>query len=164
MNELIGTVEIVFYLLTAVIISGLSTSDIQRLLKGSDGKITDKDCRCDSCGGIIPIYKQIPVVAYIASYGRCSMCGAKIPVVTAVQEGAFIIFAVITGILTDFSFWAVAINFLVYELYKTIMICIKGRRKKEFGKSLLVSVTLNICLFGLVFVFMAGAEYFKNSL
>ena len=87
------------------------------------------------------------------------MCGSKIPLLPTIQEGIIIAEAVVCGIITGFASYAVIINFGLYELFKIVMIVFNGRRSTEFAKSFIISVGLNICLFGLIYGFMAAVEF-----
>ena len=156
--NIFNIIIIVDYTLVFIVICGLSTTDVQRLLKGSTTNIVSKNCCCDSCGYVIPLKDQIPVVSYLLSKGRCRNCGAPIPKGQTCQEAFLFVSFMLIGILTGFKTVSVIIDFVYYELYKLIVIIVKNRRRDDFSRQLLLSLLLNLVIFSAIGLFIFAAD------
>lgn len=158
----IHIVVIVCYVLVCIMLSGESTTDTFRLIKGADQGILERDCCCSSCGRVIPIYEQIPVLSYLICKGRCRKCRARIPVSHVVQEALLLVLYIGCGIITGFTWISALIDLAVYEIYKIIVIIIFGKRKKNFALSYLISLLMNLLLYGgLIMFLLAVGQIFK---
>lgn len=145
---------LIYYILVFYIISGLSTTDILRLLKGSERDIFSKGCYCDHCHYKIKLLDQAPIISYIINHGECKNCHAKIPKFQLFQEIFLFCIFILSGILTGFKAVSIIINFLFYQLYKIIMIILKKRREENFTKQFLLSLLFNLLIFGIIFLFI----------
>lgn len=121
-------------------ISGLSTTNILRLTNGATLPILSGQCRCDNCGARITALMQMPIFSYIFCRGRCRSCGSKLPLDQLLLE--FSIFLGMSLIVTcfRFTFTAVTLSFLYYELIRILAIIRNGRRQTNFAKQYLVAV------------------------
>ena len=139
-------------------ISGYSTTDILRLLKGNSHDVNVKDCFCPICNSKIRVIDQIPVLSYMICKGKCRNCGSKIPIIHFVLES--LVFGLLSAISIGFgfqiyAFWCVV---FVYEFIKCVYILKYGIREEKFLKNLIQSVVDNIVVFGLLFILFAFAQ------
>lgn len=121
-------------------ISGLATTNILRLTKGSTLPILSSQCRCDNCGTKITALMQMPIFSYLYCRGRCRTCGIKLPMDQLLLE--ITIFLGMSLILTVFGFscTAVTLSFVYYELVRILVILRSGRRERDFAKQYPVAV------------------------
>jgi prepilin signal peptidase PulO-like enzyme (type II secretory pathway) len=140
------------------IFSATPTTDILRLLKGSQSAINTINSRCASCNHIIRHWEQLPIMSYLLSRGKCRYCNEKIPKQSLFLEAAT--FCMMVGVTAafQFRFIGVALSFLCYELMKAGFILRYGAREKSFLKELIISLGYNVGFFGL-FAFMSLLLY-----
>ncbi len=142
-------------------IGWISTTDILRLCRGAEAPILYIRCCCDSCGAVIPIKEQIPIVTYLLAGGRCQYCDARIPPIPLLLELlAFIPPAIITAV---FSFRAIGVffAFVYYELLKLCCLKARGRREREFVKNYMISFGMNVLCFGMIALMTVFASMAK---
>ena len=121
-------------------ISGLATTKILRLTAGNTLPVLSSQCRCDNCGMKITVLMQMPIFSYLLCRGRCRNCGLKLPMDQFLLElSIFFGMSLITTVF-HFTFGAVTLSFLYYELIRILMIAVKGRRKIDFAKQYLIAV------------------------
>lgn len=143
----------IFICISLYFISAYATTDILRLLKGSDITVQNKDCFCESCGSKIALYEQIPIFSFLLSRGKCRHCGAPI------SPGNFILEVLLTAVfyitVAVFHFSALSLIFciLFYELIKLVCILRWGKRGKILFKELLFSLLGNLVIFSLLGIF-----------
>lgn len=121
-------------------ISGLATTNILRLTKGSSSPILASNCYCDSCGARIPPLLQLPIVSYIVCKGKCRSCGAQIPVFPLVLELTILSGMFAITILLKCTFMAVSLSFLFYEMVRIVTVVLLGKRSEQFAKQYLIAV------------------------
>lgn len=142
-------------------ISGISTTDILRLLNGSKHKILTLDCFCDNCGYRIPLKNQFPIFSYILNKGKCKNCNSDISKLQFLQEVFLFVSFMIINISTNFSLMSILINFGLYETYKFIIIFLKGKRLDNFIKHFIISFIFNIVLFLSVYLCVFAISFFN---
>lgn len=54
--------------------------------------LATSQCFCPSCGRVLPLHHQIPIVGFLLLKGRCRFCRTPIPVRYALIEGGFLIY------------------------------------------------------------------------
>ena len=132
------------------ILGAYATTDILRLTKGNSISINEKGCYCPICHTKLKLFRQIPIFSFLVSKGTCINCKEKIPRIELFLEiFIFIIMSLIT-VLSHFSWYGYAICFLVYQLIKIAIICIKGIRTDRFALYLLMSFLHNIIIWLLI--------------
>lgn len=121
-------------------ISGLATTNILRLTRGASLPVLSGQCRCDNCGARITPLMQMPIFSYLLCRGRCRGCGIQLPLDQLLLE--FAVFLGMGLILTvfRFSYVAVTLAFLYYELVRILVILRSGRRQSDFAKQYLTAV------------------------
>ena len=132
------------------IIGAYATTDILRLLKGSDTPINSSDCSCPICNYKIPLHQQLPIFAYIKNHGACQNCKNKIPAANLVLEIYFFILLSGVSILLQFRFTAYILCIVIYEGTKLCLLLYYGKREHAFLKNLLHSLFNNFLLFSLI--------------
>jgi leader peptidase (prepilin peptidase)/N-methyltransferase len=132
------------------IMGAYATTDILRLLKGSQLSVWDKNCYCPVCKEQIRLIDQIPIISYIISKGRCRKCNSKIPLSDLWLEA--VIFIALSGysIAYDFSYNSLVVSIVFYEMLKIFCCAIYGVRDNDFFKNFIVSLLVNIAIFGLL--------------
>ncbi len=148
--------------LTYYHIGGLATTNIERLLKGSNMSVTNSKCFCPVCKKKINWFFQLPIISYIICRGKCLECSSKIPVKSLVLEITVFAVMTVTSILFDFSPVGVLISFTAYEMIKIIYIVINGKRENGFAKEYVISVLL-MFIFFIMTEFMALLLYSIKS-
>jgi prepilin signal peptidase PulO-like enzyme (type II secretory pathway) len=151
---MLDLVTIIYCTLVSYVIAGLSTSDITRLLKGAKHDILESNCYCMNCGYVIPLNNQFPIFSYLFNKGKCRNCHKEITKIQFVQEFFLFTSFTIINVLTRFEPKSVIINFLIYEVFKFIVITLRGRRENQFLKQLIISIVINILMFTLVYLFL----------
>lgn len=121
-------------------VAGLSTTNILRLLKGSDLHVYSSKCSCPNCGVKIGVFNQTPIISYILNKGKCRHCKSPIP-----RDALYLEIAVFFGMtsiaaLCSFSPLGVLLSFLYYELIKIILIIKRGKREHAFLTQYILSV------------------------
>ena len=135
-------------------ISGMATTNILRLLKGSTARQNDLHCYCGHCGHLIPLYRQFPIFTYFLSNKKCRYCGARIPFSnTAVELIVFGTMSLIT-LLFNFRLSGIIMSFIAYEIIRLIMILRLRHRTDHFVKEYIIAVAYMLVAFLLV-LFMA---------
>ena len=131
-------------------ISGMSTTNIMRLLKDETARQNDIHCFCGNCGHIIPLYHQFPIFSYFASKKKCRYCGVSIPPLTTILE--IVVFSIMTLISAIFSFKPIGVifSFTAYELLRIILIFKFGKRTNNFIKEYVIAVLYILVTFLLV--------------
>ncbi len=121
-------------------ISGLATTNIIRLTKGTNTPVLSSKCYCDNCGNIISPLLQLPIISYLLCKGKCQKCGIKIPTYPLILEFVVLIGMCTITSLLKFTFWGVVCSYLFYEIVRIILIFIKGKREKQFFKQYFIAV------------------------
>jgi leader peptidase (prepilin peptidase)/N-methyltransferase len=132
------------------IIGAYATTDIVRLLKGSQLAVWNKSCYCPVCNNRIKLVEQIPIVSYVIGRGICRKCKSKIPFSDIWLE--VVVFAVLSvvSIVTNFSYIGLFVCIVFYETLK-ITCCIKyGIRENDFLKNCIFSLLTNMLVFLLI--------------
>lgn len=153
-------VIIIYYIFIFYMIAGISTTDILRLLSGSKHKILTLDCFCDNCGYRIPLKNQFPIFSYIANKGKCKNCNCDISELQFFQEVFLFISFMLINIITNFSLVSIILNLGLYEVYKIIIIVLKGKRIDDFVKHFFISLIFNMVLFLSVYICVLTINYF----
>ena len=121
-------------------ISGLATTNILRLTAGATLPVLSLQCRCDNCGMQISPLMQLPIISYLACQGHCRSCGMKLPLDQLLLELSIFLGMSLSTVLFGFTFNAVTMSFLYYELIRILMITVKGKRETHFAKQYLIAV------------------------
>lgn len=136
------------------IIGGLATTNILRLLKGSNLPVLSSECHCDNCGMKIGPLNQMPIVSFIACKGRCRKCGIKLPLDALLLEIIIFIGMTVFSVICSFSFIGVLCSFIFYEAVRIVFIIKYGKRENEFAKQYFMAL-LALVPFFLLLEFMA---------
>lgn len=129
-------------LLSYYFISGMATTNILRLLKGSTLRVNAWECRCASCGGRINVLMQQPIFSYLVFRGRCRYCGAPIPKSTlALELTVFAGMSLIT-LLLGFSRLGVLLSFAFFELVRAVLLLRCGHREEHFVSQYITAVAV----------------------
>lgn len=131
-------------------IAALGTTDILRLLKGSNTALFTVDSVCDSCGHKIPLWHQIPILSFIIDRGKCKYCGVKIKPANFFLELFPFLYYITVSVILDFSVFSVFVCFVSYELLKLTMIIIRRRKEKHFFRDYALSFFSNVFIFLLI--------------
>ena len=67
----------------------------------NDLPLITKDCFCPSCGQILPLSHQIPVISWILLRGKCGFCHTSISIRYPLFESIFALFYPVTLVLLD---------------------------------------------------------------
>lgn len=126
--------------LSYFIIGGLATTNIMRLLKGSELPVLSSDCHCDNCGMTITPLNQMPIVSYIACHGHCRKCKIKLPTDALILEIVVFIGMSLISFAGNFSMLSVVFSFLYYEFIRIVYLFKYGHREKLFIKQYIVAV------------------------
>ncbi len=121
-------------------IGGLATTNILRLTKGNKATILCSKCICDNCGEKIPALLQLPIISYIICKGKCKSCGTKIPVYPLILEVLVIGGMYLITTLLSYSYLAILLSFIYYELTRIVVIMILGKREEAFAKQYFIAV------------------------
>ena len=140
------------------IFSATPTTDILRLLKGSESTINTLNSSCDNCGHVIRHWEQLPVISYIVHKGKCRYCKAMIPIKSVFLESFTCIMMIGITAFFKFRFIGVVMSFTCYEILKIGFILRFGIRKESFLKEFIISLGYNIGFF-LLFAFMSLLLY-----
>lgn len=138
---------VVFYIMGAY-----ATTDILRLLKGTEIAVSAPDCYCPICGQKIRLRDQMPIFSYIKNHGMCRNCKSKIPFGDIFFEVFLFVTLSVISLFMDYSWSSYVICFMLYEGMKAGMIIICGKRRHEFGKNLRISLKNNTVIFSLLAV------------
>lgn len=131
-------------------ISGLATTNILRLTKGSTLNILSPQCICDNCGGKINPFLQLPIISYIICKGKCRKCGTKIPVFPLLLELAICAGTYLISFICDFSLLSVLLCFIFYEFLRILVVAYLGKRSSNFVKQYLIAVLMTLVHFSLI--------------
>lgn len=134
-------IYLVFY-----VICGYATTDILRLLKGSNTNLWKSNCFCPICNDKISFFKQIPILSYLIFHGKCSKCGSKIPKIELFTECFVFISLSVLSTLLHFSWYAYFLSFFLYEIIKLFFVLFYGIRETAVIKNLLFSFGYNVVL------------------
>lgn len=135
------------------ILGAYATTDILRLLKGSDIPIWHQNCYCPICEHKLRITEQLPIISYFMSKGRCRYCATPIPIGNLIPELLFFIGFSLLNILTGFQWNSYFLTVLLYEGIKFFAIVSYGPRKNQFAKNLCISLLQNVVIFTLLAFF-----------
>lgn len=142
---------ICFFILFAFYVLGAyATTDILRLLKGSTTSVNAKDCYCPICGYRIPLYDQIPILAYMKNRGKCRNCHSQIPFSDLFLEIFIFLGCSIITAACSFSWIGFGLSIAFYESTKLFYIIRKGAREDHFLSNLLKSLLNNLVWFVLL--------------
>lgn len=155
MREWFVYVSILFALYTT---AAFATTDIIRLLAGSELSHSARNCYCASCGTKIPLWRQIPIFSYIQSRGVCHVCGAKIPRREVFLEIFLFGGMALLAAVTQFSWVGYWLDVLLYQGTKVVFLIHFGIRKKRFVGELIRS----ICWECFVFLMIAFLYWIVN--
>ena len=136
---------LIFYVLGAY-----ATTDIKRLSEDSSVSVTDGKCYCPHCHYEIPLWRQIPLLSYIFSKGKCANCAAPIPYDEPLLEAVILLGCTLIIFAGHFSIPAIFLTAIFYESVKTVYLLRKGIRRQSFLKQLLMSLLFNLFLFILI--------------
>lgn len=141
------TIAGIAIILSYYVIGAYATTDIIRLTGGNDLSVLDSSCYCPICHHRLKLTEQLPIFSYLFHRGRCAYCNSVIPLRELLFE--ITIFAIPSAIafVLSFSYTALLVNIILYETFKLVYICIKGKRSQNFGKNLVLSVLTNIPVF-----------------
>ncbi len=131
-------------------ISALATTDIMRLLSNSTISVFDSKCYCSACNHKVALIHQFPIVSYILNRGKCPYCKASIDPMNFYLELISYILYVIMLFVFSFKPIGILFSFVLYEIVKVIVICIKGRKKTNFFREYFLSLLTNSIVFGMV--------------
>ena len=144
-------------------IGAYATTDISRLLRGSERSVLTRDCFCPACGYTIPLKEQIPIFSYLKNRGRCRNCKAAIPFLDIFPECFLFPALSLIAILWSFSWKAYFASVLLYEGLKLFFILYRGPRKRNFFKSLMFSLFQNLLIFALLAVIFGILHLLRGS-
>ncbi len=142
-------------ILSYCVLGAYATTDITRLLKGSDIPILASGCYCRSCGHKLRPMDQIPMISFLKNKGTCPYCSAEIPISEFIFECAFLVIPTCIAFILDFSFTCFPVNLLLYEIVKVIMITLCGKRTDKFASNLIKSILLNSLIFSMQAILFA---------
>ena len=146
-------------ILSYYFISGMATTNILRLLKGSVNRQNTLHCYCDNCGHIIPVYHQFPIFSYFASKRKCRYCGTPIPFSnTAMEIAVFATMSLVT-ILLRFQLLGIVLSFVAYEVIRIIMLIRFGKRTDHFITEYIIALLYMLIAFLLVMFMCLLAKY-----
>ncbi len=134
-------IYLVFY-----VICGYATTDILRLLKGSNTNLWESHCFCPICNHKINFFKQIPILSYLIFHGKCSKCDSKIPKIELFTECFIFISLSVLSTLLHFSWYSYFLSFFLYEIIKLFFVLFYGIRETAVIKNLLFSFGYNLIL------------------
>ncbi len=134
-------------LLAYLHISALATTDIMRLLSNSTIGVFDSKCYCSACGSKVSLIHQFPIVSYIVNKGKCHYCKAPIDPMNFYLEVISYILYIVLLLIFDFKPIGVLVSFVLYETAKVIVICVKGRKQKNFYREYILSLFTNAFIF-----------------
>ena len=136
-----------FILFAFYILGAYATTDITRLLKGSQTPINASDCYCPICGYKIPLSNQFPIISYIKNKGKCSHCHSLIPFSDIFLEIFIFTGCSFISIITSFSWTSYFLCLTFFEVTKAIYILQKGPREDKFLYHLFRSFCNNLLFF-----------------
>ena len=112
---------------------------------------------CPSCGHVIPLYYNIPILSFVILKGKCHYCGAKISYQYPLIE-------LLTGILTWALFreYGISYEFLFYLIFVYFMIVIAAIDLKRH--LILNKVLLLLLAFGIMINAIGSVLSFKDAL
>ena len=148
-------IYLVFY-----VICGYATTDILRLLKGSNTNLWESNCFCPICNHKISFFKQIPILSYLIFHGKCSKCGSKIPKIELFTECFIFISLSVLSTLLHFSWYSYFLSFFLYEVIKLFFVLFYGIRETAVIKNLLFSFVYNLVLWFFVVSISYSLIYF----
>lgn len=140
------------------IIGAYATTDILRLLKGSDLPINEPDCYCPVCHKRIALRDQLPVLSYLKNHGRCKNCESPIPTSDLFLEVFLFTLLSCIAAVFHFSWTGFGLCVIFYESVKIIFLLRFGKREHAFWKNLFLSFINNLFLFGILASFF-GLEH-----
>lgn len=140
------------------VLGAYATTDVSRLLKGATTPISDPYCYCPSCGSVIPLRSQLPIISFMINKGKCTHCHNMISLCDILPEiilpAGFIFFSY----FFYFTLKAYFSCMFLFEAYKFVSIVYYKPRETAFFKNLMFSLVINIFLFVLLgfFFFLAN--------
>lgn len=137
-------------LFSTYILSAFATTDILRLLKGSQLPLLTKSCYCPNCHHTIPLSGQIPIFSYYINNGQCRFCKKPIPKTEHYLETFLFATMCIFNVTLRFSFTSFFCIATTYESVKLLFLVHYGKRESNFWHELGISTALNILLFSLL--------------
>ena len=128
----------------------LATTDILRLLRGSNTKLFDPRCYCSECRHSIALRHQLPIISYTLNRGKCPYCKRKIEPLNFYLEIALFALYLVLMIAFNFKPLGVLISFLAYEAIKIAFIAEKGHKEEKFFREYILSILANVFVFSLI--------------
>ncbi len=135
-------------IIASYIVSAYATTDISRLVSDSYQKYFTFDCYCPSCNHKLSAADQLPIFSFYINGGRCKYCKSPIPRMDHNLEVGIFLFFTFVNTIFKYSFTALLINVVAYEILKVTIILIKRPRKIRFVRSAIISLFSNIFIFG----------------
>lgn len=131
-------------------LGGMATTNILRLLKGSETSVKYSKCNCPVCGKRIRLIDQLPIVSYVFCGGKCRKCKSKIPLSTPVLEVLIFVGMSLVAALFEFSVTGVLMSFVFYEVVRACFVLGYGKRENNFRKEYIIAMLMNITPFLLI--------------
>ncbi len=144
-------------------ISALATTDIMRLLAGSNISVFDSKCYCSECGHKIALIHQVPILAYILNGGKCPYCKTKIDPMNFYLEVVLYGMYVLLMLVFAFKPIGVLVSFAVYEAIKIGFLIVKGRKKEHFFREYILTLFTNAFIFSMVGFMSVLYNYIANG-
>lgn len=132
------------------ILSAFATTDILRLLSGSDRSVLASACYCPKCGQPIPLKHQIPIFSYFINSGVCHSCSSPIPKTDLFLEVFLFSGMSLLTVFFRFSWTGFFLDVLLFESVKICFLIIFGIREKHFLLELGLSLIVNLTEFTLL--------------
>ncbi len=134
-------------IIASYIVSAYATTDISRLVSDSYQKYFTFDCYCPACNHKLSAADQLPIFSFYINGGKCKYCKSPIPKIDHILEVGIFLFFTFVNTIFKYSFTALLINVVAYEILKVTIILIKRPRKSHFICSVVVSLISNIIIF-----------------
>ncbi len=144
------------------IISAFSTTDILRLLSGSETPVLAASCFCPACRKPIPLRCQIPIISYLKHKGACYSCGSQIPKTELFLESFLFCSMTLAAVISGFSWPGFVSAAVLFETTKLCFFCRFGIRKSHFLREFLISLLLNLIIFALLGFLFFLSVLFKS--
>ncbi|MBE5909911.1 prepilin peptidase [Pseudobutyrivibrio sp.] len=135
-------------IIASYIVSAYATTDISRLVSDSYQKYFTFDCYCPACNHKLSAADQLPIFSFYINGGKCKYCKSPIPKIDHILEVGIFLFFTFVNTIFKYSFTALLINVVAYEILKVTIILIKRPRKIRFVRSAIVSLFSNVFIFG----------------
>ncbi|MBQ8509991.1 MAG: prepilin peptidase [Clostridia bacterium] len=81
------------------LVMGAYTNTLEYRLR-SGMSMVEKDCHCTSCGCVLQLRDQIPLLSWLMLRGRCRNCGAPISPRYPLVEGGVMLLYLLAALLT----------------------------------------------------------------